>query len=519
MSTSFSSDDSNSSESTQNHALSLREFLDEAVFVGAEDISVTQCVDRAEKCRPGDVFVPRHNANVDEHDRVEEAIRRGAIAVVCDRILPVSVPQCLVDDTQEVFARVCQRIYGDPSKRMLTIGVVGTSGKSSTALFVSSMLKKLGGAVGYYTSLGSSDSTSCDRTTTKPPGAKRLAEWMQRVDQSGAPAAVIELTPAMLRQNVTAGVEFDLIILTGMRGSQLRGGVGVRHFGKLLDKLANSVKSHGMLLYNADDAQASNWVERADIPAISYGLDASEHVRAKRLSRDGGQQQLLVMAGNILMPLTIKIPGDHMARAALAAVATAWMFDFNVPDSISGVELLTNIPGRMQRVSQSVEVPVFIDSGYTPDRIATVLHGLRQHHFGPATVVVDLHPGLDAKWRQRLGEVLEKSAHKIVLTGSDLGVKPIQTAAMDVLGGCDAPGRVQVIPDRSAAIRWAVDNTSQGVVLLSGCGEKEWADREGDIVSDEMLAKLAVAHKNDSSTPNLSVFPPPESNTVFPIDS
>ncbi|MEO8272155.1 MAG: hypothetical protein ABI557_20765, partial [Aureliella sp.] len=162
--------------------LSLRKFLSEGVFVGTEDIVVTRCAHRAQDCQPGDVFIPHHSAAGDQHDKVDEAVRRGAVAVVTERLLPVSIPQCLVDDTREVYGRVCQALVGHPSQRMLTIGVVGTCGKTTTALFVAAMLKRLGGAVAYYTSLGASDSTACDRTATRPPATRKLARWMEQAE-------------------------------------------------------------------------------------------------------------------------------------------------------------------------------------------------------------------------------------------------------------------------------------------------------------------------------------------------
>jgi UDP-N-acetylmuramyl pentapeptide synthase len=77
MSTSFRGDfqGENSSSAT----LSLRSFLGKAVFVGAEDIAVLRCANQAEKCRPGDVFIPQITAAGDEHDNVDVAIRRGAV--------------------------------------------------------------------------------------------------------------------------------------------------------------------------------------------------------------------------------------------------------------------------------------------------------------------------------------------------------------------------------------------------------------------------------------------------------
>ncbi len=496
----------------QAEILSLRGFLQEAVFVGAEDIGVSRCAPRAALCQPGDVFIPQHAAAGDEHDHIEEAIRRGAVAVVSERLLPVSIPQCLVDDTREVYGRVCQALVGNPSQRMLTIGVVGTHGKTTTSLFVAAMLKRLGGAVAYYTSLGASDSTTCDRTATRPPGARKLANWMEKCDLAGSPAMIVELTPNMLQQQAAAGVEFDVLIVTGLRPSQLRGAPSQSELATLLSRVCENLKPHGLVLYNADDALAAVWAEASGLDCVDYGLDAAQHVRAKRLGRSGSEQQLLTMTGNLIMPLTLKIPGDHVARAALAAVATAWLFDFSVPEAVAGIEALTSIPGRMQRLPQAIEVPLLIDAAQAPDRVAVALHSLRQHQLGPTTVVMDLGCRLDPQWRQRLGEVLDKGAERVVLSASDFSPEAAQSIAMDVLGGFRSPGRVQVIPDRVAAIRWAVDHTEVGSILLAGCGIEDWTDRDGEPVTDEVIAKRALTKKNSIvKLPLLSIFPPAES--------
>lgn len=515
MSTSFRDGFSGKSDS-QSSGLSLRSFLSEGVFVGAEDILVTRCAHRAEDCQPGDVFIPLHSSAGDQHDKIDEAIRRGAVAVVTERLLPVSIPQCMVDDTREVYGRVCQALVGNPSQRMLTIGVVGTCGKTTTALFVAAMLKRLGGAVAYYTSLGASDSTACDRSVTRPPATRKLARWMEQAELAGSPAAIIELTPSMLQQQVTAGVEFDLLILTGMRPSQLRGSSSQSHFGELMRRLGENLKPHGMLLYNADDISAAQWAQASGLDCVNYGLDVAQHVRAKRLGRSGGEQQLLTMTGNLLMPMTLKIPGDHVARAALAAVAVAWMFDFSIPEAVAGIEALDAIPGRMQRLPSAVEVPLHIDAAESPDRVAVALHALRQHQFGPTTVVMDLGCRLDPLWRQRLGEVLDKGAERVVLSASDMSAEMAQSLAMDVLGGFRSPGRVQVIADRSAAIRWAVDHTEVGSILLAGCGIKSWTDRDDVPVTDESVAKQALTRKNSRvPVPVLSIFPPAEAAPYF----
>ena len=498
--------------------VSLRSLLERAVFVGAEDIQARRCVGRAEHCRPGDLFVPQAFSGLDEHEAIQDAVRRGAAAVVTERLLPISIPQCLVEDNRIAYGVICQALAGSPSLRMLSIAVAGTHGKTTTSLFLSSMLKGIGGSVAYYTSLGSSDSVSCDRTTTQQPSARKLADWMRRADVAGSPSLVIEVGQSMLQHQATAGVEFDLLVLTGMRSGQHRGSASQRRYQQWIDGLTENMKPHGMLLYNADDAHLAQWAANTDRTTIGYGLDASEHIRGKRLSRAGGQQQVLVRAGNTLMPLTLNMPGDHVARAALAAISAGWMFDFPVAELIHHVEKMQSIPGRMQRVPTSVEVPVFVDSADTPDRLAIALHALRQHQFGDCTAVVDLSSKLHPHWRTRLGEVLEKSGCRLVLTASGLPSDEARSVAMDVLGGLRSPGRHEVIANRAQAIRWAVNHTDKGCILLAGCGVDTWLTSDELSVTDESVARTALAEKlahTAAASQSLSVFPPPSASGVI----
>jgi UDP-N-acetylmuramoyl-L-alanyl-D-glutamate--2,6-diaminopimelate ligase len=509
---------SNSEQPTprSSRIVSLREFLAEAVFVGAKDIEVHRCCNRAERCQPGDVFIPDNSASGDQADRVDEAIQRGAVAVITERLLPVSIPQCLVDDTRVVYAKLCHALAGNASQRMLTVGIVGSHGKTTSSLFIASMLKRLAGGVAYYTSLGSSDSKQCDRTTTQPPGAAKLARWLERADKAGAPAAIVELTPAMLHNHAIAGMQFDLIVVTSLRPGQFRGSPTNQQLETLVNESLSQLKSHGVLLVNADDANAASFADKTDVPTVLYGLDAGQHIRGKRLSRDGGQQQILAVAGNTMMPITLKMPGDHVARGALAALAVAWITELPVPQAIVAIEALETIPGRMQRIHQAVDVPLFIDNGQTPDRVAVAMHALRAHNMGECTVVMDLGNELDGSWRQRLGEVLEKSAQRIVLSSSDLSPEAAQRLAMDVLGGCQSPGRVQVIPDREAAIAWAVRHTERGCILLSGCGANTWTSRQGQDTNDEIVAKRAITQRNSITAVNqLSIYPPSSSSEFF----
>lgn len=185
------------------------------------------------------------------------------------------------------------------------------------------------------------------------------------------------------------------------------------------------------------------------------------------------------------------------------------MFNMPVADAVAGVESLQSIPGRMQRVAQSVDVPLYIDAGETPDRVAVALHAMQQHQLGPTTAVVDVSSRLHPQWRGRLGEVLDRAAGRVVLTASGCSAANAQSVLMDVLGGFKVPGRVEVIANRESAIHWAVKNTSRGSILLSGCGSMPWLDASDNLCSDEIVAQAAVEQKNQQPIiPLLGIFPP-----------
>src|SRR5262245_2851493 len=127
-------------------AISLRETLPRARFLAAPDVRAASCSADWRVCRAGDVYFAITTADDDGHEHAAEAIDRGAIAIVAERLLPVSVPQILVRDSRSAFARTCQALAGNPSRELRTIGITGPAGKTVTAVLVASDFRAAGAA-------------------------------------------------------------------------------------------------------------------------------------------------------------------------------------------------------------------------------------------------------------------------------------------------------------------------------------------------------------------------------------
>jgi len=459
--------------------VSLKSLFPQAVFTAGSDISVSTC-SRRPSSRFANSVSHIYVAGVDSLENDDEAaasaIARGATAILSERLLPIPVPQCLVGDVRQAYGQLLHALAKHPSQKMLTIGVLGTHGKTSVSLMVASMLKKIAGSVAYWTTLGTNPELPTGTQTAAGPTAKVLANWMAKAAKQKSPAAVIEINNNMLIHRTAAGVEFDVLVIPSFRKTQRHDRLESRGIEIGILRSIEQLKEHGLVVYNADDARLNRLIERHQIPAIGYGMDADAQVRGKRIHREKGSQTMMVSAGRSLMPLSSKLMGDHHLRHQLAAVAVGHAFGLDLFEVIGGVERLTNIPGRMQSLTCGQDFSVHVDASDQADRLAVALHALAPLG-GRITCVAEVPECADAEQRAAYGRVLSRAASRVILTQSRYSTKQGQHLMWEVLDGCDNPAAVNLVPDRAAAIELAMRSAEAGdQVLLAGWGVERWTN-------------------------------------------
>src|SRR5690606_39273145 len=139
-----------------------------------------------------------------------------------ERYLPLpGVTQCIVPDTRVAFGRICQALAGNPSRTMHTIGVTGTSGKTSTCWLLASIFEAAGLRAGFTGTIVNCDSDAIEASRMTTPPAPVLADWLARMSASGCSHAVVEVSSHALAQARTAGIEFDAACVTNVRRDHL----------------------------------------------------------------------------------------------------------------------------------------------------------------------------------------------------------------------------------------------------------------------------------------------------------
>jgi UDP-N-acetylmuramoyl-L-alanyl-D-glutamate--2,6-diaminopimelate ligase len=404
------------------------------------------------------------------------------------------VPVCYVTDTREALGRICQAAAQDPSRRVKTIGVAGSFGKTTTGYLIASVLSAAGRTPGVVGSLGYADGreTADARWTTPPPTV--LAGWLRRMAENDCTHAVVEVSGRGLAESRAAGIEFDAICLTNLRRCDDRTRSGDIDRRRHVARLVRQLNPEGLLVVSADDPGCAALVDGHDGPCITIGLEATAEITATIIEQHRSEQTFILSFGREVVPVRTTLLGGHNVLNCLSAAAVASGYGIS-PDIIArGLESVSELPGRLERIECGQPFGVFVDEARSPEALDTALRTLRATGVGRLFCVLSPAPEHDRTTRTRLGLVADEWCDQTLVTAP-----PRRTFAKpsldDVCSASHDAARRTVVDDRADAIRKALLAARPGdCVLIAGQGAETYSigDREQDYWDDRQLCRQTL---------------------------
>lgn len=456
-------------------AVSLRELFPLAQFFGATDIAAKSCSCDSRSCQPGDVFVACVGTQVDGHDYVDEALRRGAVAVIAERhVLTDGLPLCVVENSADALGILCQTLSGDPSKQLKLIGISGTNGKTTTSCLVASILRSAGMQVGLLGTLGYADGLEVGETGWTTPPAPVLANWLSGALANGCTHAVMEVSSHALVQSRVAGVEFDSVAITNIRRDHLDYHTTEANYHEAKARLFTHLSPTGCAVLNVDDAGSRAFLDRLQGAVLTVSIENGAEVTATPLEQFAGEQTFLLSAGCETLPVRTRMIGRHHIENCLVAAAVALVYGVDLKDIVRGLELVERVPGRMERVDCGQPFAVFVDYAHTPDALECVLETCRDVTQGRVFCVFGAGGRRDRKKRPLMGSVVESLSDFAVVTNDNPRDEDPAVIIQQIVRGAMTPSSLRVIPDRAEAIEWALSQARPGdCVLIAGKGHED----------------------------------------------
>lgn len=467
-------------------AVSLRYALSNAKVFGSADISVTAVCTSPENVRPGDLYVAVVDDAADGHDGVAEAVAQGAGAVLAERLVPANVPVATVKDTRQAIGQLCHQLAGDPCTQMRTVAVSGTSGKTSVCRLIDSIFRAAGQTV---------ESWDDCSGRSHPMSAPETTAWMHQLVRKDVQNSVVEISSRELSERRPWGMKFDAAIINSIAGADLSRHRNFKNYQRAQLRMLDLLKQGGVAILNADDPGFDEFAAHIDQPSVTFGMHAEADISASIVERHSSEQTFLIHVGDECVPVRTAIVGDHHIRNCLAATAFGLLSGVDLATIVCGLEAVSRLPGRMERIECGQPFSVFVDGAQSPHRLKTVLKAARQSARGKVHVVVGCDSRLEEDLRPLLARICEVGADHVVLTADNPGDTPPLQIAHDMLDGVERTSKVLVRPDRAGAIEHVLASAKPGdAVVIVGKGDRtgQWIGDQWSAFDDRSIARTML---------------------------
>jgi UDP-N-acetylmuramoyl-L-alanyl-D-glutamate--2,6-diaminopimelate ligase len=467
------------------------------------EVAISGVAVDSRKVQRGDLFVAVHGTASDGHDFIDDAIARGAAAVVVERArAQATVPQIVVENSPQALALVAARFYGDPARELVLCGVTGTNGKTSTTFLVQSIMQSAGRKMGIIGTLGHGVGNLVrDPHTT--PDAITLHSWLRAMRDQSCFGVVMEVSSHAVRQHRVWGLDFNVGILTNVTHDHL-------DFHKTMDDYkaakaefvhslaaANRRQAEGTLVYWTDDAVASEIGAGFAGTKIAVGTAAGADWRLfdVDISLSGTRFSLVPPKGDTLR-VSMQLLGGFVPANAAVAAAGAFALGATLEQIRDGLAAVSRVPGRFEALGGGSKPVVVVDYAHTPDGFERVLGTCRGLKPRRMVAVFGCGGDRDKSKRPVMGEIAARVCDRVILTTDNPRSERVETIIDDIRAGVDSTRDVVVELDRARAIHSAIAQSRPGdLVALLGKGHEDYqiVGSEKHPFSDRKQAEEALA--------------------------
>ncbi len=459
---------------------------------------------------PGDLYAALPGSSHHGARFCAEAAAAGAVAVLTDpagreAAVAAGLPVFVVGDPRARLGAVAAWIYGNPSGRLLLIGVTGTSGKTTTTYLLESGLRAAGHSTGLVGGVETRIAGTAVASRLTTPEATDLQAFFAVMAEAGVTAAAMEVSSHALALGRVAGTSYDVAIFTNLSQDHLDFHHSMEEYFAAKAALFTPAYARAGVV-NIDDPHGRQLAARPLIPLTTFSAagDPAADWRADdvRGGADGATFRV-IGPGGVEADASVALPGPFNVANALAAIVALVEAGVGLATAVAGVAACPGVPGRLERVDAGQDFTVLVDYSHKPGAVEAVLAALRPVTPGSLSIVLGCGGDRDTAKRPLMGAAAASLADVAILTSDNPRSEDPLAILAEMLGGAlrvPAAARAHVIvePDRGAAIILAITRAGKGdVVLIAGKGHERGQYVAGTVVpfDDREVAAAALADR------------------------
>lgn len=439
------------------------------------------------KVEAGGLFVALAGTREDGARYIPEALRRKAAAFITQsspqQLLEFGVgvngvTQIHVKDARDALSWISTRYYHQPSQDLNLVGITGTNGKTTLTFLLESVFQQAGKSCGVIGSINYRFAdTVCPANVTTPESLdlnRILADMVAAKIEN----CFLEVSSHSLAQKRVHGLHFDMAVFTNLTRDHLDYHSDLHNYRETKMSLFRTERV-GKQVINLDDPLGPKIVAETSRPTLTVGIDSKADIRAESidLSAQGVRFRLTGPYGSreIRSPLL----GRHNILNLLSAAAVGLFQGLSMDRVCSGLENLTEVPGRLEKIENTRGITVAVDFAHTDDALYNALLAVRGFTRGRVLVVFGCGGDRDRTKRGPMGKIAVDNSELAIVTSDNPRTEDPLNIIEDIRLGL--PEKAEegrdflVIPDRRQAIEKALELAREGdTVLIAGKGAEDY---------------------------------------------
>lgn len=453
----------------------------------------------ADKCENGSMFVAVRGLAHDGHDFIADAVNRGARYIVHEKDIqiPSGVIAIKVSNSRRALGVLAKNYFGNPSARLCLVGVTGTNGKTTTTYILESILAQAGFKCGV---LGTVNYRYNNKTYPAPnttPESYEMQKILRTMADEGVTHVIAEVSSHAIDLKRVDDCDFDLGVFTNLTHEHLDYHLTMENYFQakkrfFAEVLPQSKKVHPQkMIINGDDKWGQIILKDVALPALTYGVEKNNAVRAVSYELFlSGIKANIDLAGQTISIQT-PLVGKFNIYNILAAAAAAKALQITSAVIKAGIENLSYVPGRLERIDSSFGFTVLIDYAHKPDALKQVLQNLVEFKKKRIITVFGCGGNRDTGKRPLMGEAATFYSDLTIVTSDNprledplviiaeiekgIDGNKIKKADFDHLSEHRDTHYYAVIPDRRKAIETAImEAQPEDIVLIAGKGHEDY---------------------------------------------
>lgn len=455
---------------------------------GSMDTEVRDIIYDSRKIAKDTMFVCMVGAVTDGHKYIPDAIEKGASVIVLEKEkeaaqIPDSITVLKVASARRALALMSAALFEYPDRKLITIGLTGTKGKTTTTYMIKNVLEMAGKKVGLIGTIGALIGEEHIPSKNTTPESYELHRMFAAMVEAGCEYVVMEVSSQGLKLDRTAGIHFDYGVFTNLSPDHI-GPAEHESFEEYLYCKSLLFQQCKVGVVNADDEHWEEILKGHTCEVRTFSAEEkSVNLAASDIgfiNEDGKLGMHFTVQGCMNCEAKVHIPGRFSVYNSMVTMLVCHLAGISDEAILEGLSKV-QVKGRVEMLPVSKEYSLIIDYAHNEVSTRSVLTTLLEYH--PKRLICVYGGGGNRSKLRRydMGEVTGEMADLCVLTCDNPRDEEIRDINTDIkVGLARSNGKYIEIDDRKEAIAYCMVNAQPGdMIVLLGKGHEDYQEIKG----------------------------------------